>query len=217
MSYLPQQPQGITSVLNSSIVPLAAGATFTGTGELNTYADVMTTIATDQNGIYYCEFSPDGTNWDSTLTFYYDTARINPPHVIVKGNRYWRARFTNTSASAQTYFRFNSFFGSFEKLTSPINGQVSENFDALVVRPTDYKYEVARSKRQGDTTWNKYGYNNDIDGTAETVWPVGGLLTRLTSASTLSIVSTSASDTSAGTGAQSIIVYGIDANFNSVT
>jgi hypothetical protein len=68
------------------------------------------------------------------------------------------------------------------------------------------------SKRQGSTTWNMFGYNDDIDAGTEVIWSVGGLFTRLTTARTLSIVSTSAQDASAGTGASKVIVYGIDSN-----
>lgn len=46
----------------------------------------MVTTATDQNGTIYVEFSPDGgDNIDSTLSFAYDTARINVPHILTVG------------------------------------------------------------------------------------------------------------------------------------
>jgi hypothetical protein len=214
MSYTPATPQGIISTVNSTTTPLSSGITFSGTAELNDYSDVMVSVKTDQNGTYYMEFSTDGTNWDSSLSFSYDTTRINPPHVLVKGSRYFRIRFTNTSTSDQTYLRLEVSYGSYNKLTAPINGTLAETYDAITTRPTDFHHEVAASKRQGYTTWNKWGYNNDVDtGGQEVIASWGGTYTPPTTATTLSIVSTSANDiTSTGTGLRSVVIYGIDAN-----
>ena len=207
---------GILSTVNSSTAVLASAATFTGTGELNDHPDAMVFVATDQNGTFYLELSTDGTNWDTSLTYQYDTARINPPHIVVKGTRYFRVRFTNDGSSSQTYFRLQTYYGQFNKLTASINGTLSENYDATVVRPTDYKYEVAMSKRQGRSTWNKFGYNPDIDSAAEEIIAAfGGTFTIMTSDDTLDVVSSDANDTSAGTGARTILITGIDENYNS--
>ena len=163
MTYIPEsRTGGIVSTDNSSTTPLASLATFTGTGELNNYSDVMIQVTTDQNGTLYVEFSPDGTNWDTSLTFQYDTARINPPHVFVKGYRYYRTRFTNDSASAQTYLRLDTYYGGFQKLTTPINGTLAENYDAIVTRPSSFQYETAMGKRQGNLTINKFAFNDDV-------------------------------------------------------
>lgn len=212
MSNIRKFERGTVSTLNTTTTPLTAGSTFTGTGELNDWEDVMVQIKSDTNGTFYCEFSPDGTNWDTSLSFIYDTTRINPPHKFIKGYRYWRARFTNTSATDQTEFRLYTYFGQFDTLTTPINGTISENYDAIAVRPTDYHYEIAMGKRQGHTTWNKFGYNDDIDSGTEIIASFGGTFSKLTTARTLSVVSTSAQDGVAGTGATTVILYGVDEN-----
>lgn len=215
MSYLGQAI--VPSTLNTSTTPLTNGSTFTGTGELNGYNDVMVYVKTDQNGVLYVEFSPNGTDWDTSLSFNYDTDRINPPHIFEKGYRYFRVRFTNDSGSDQTYFRLNTDFGNgLTSLTSPINGTVSENYDALNVRPTEYKYEVAMGKRQGRNLYNKFGYNSDIDsGTEEIIAAFGGtwgVANIMTTAGTLDVVSSSTNDSSAGTGARTVLISGLDAN-----
>ena len=208
---------GVASTVNMSTTNLSSGSTYTGTGEMNDAQDVMFTLKTDQNTTIYMDFGPDGVNWDSTLTYYYNTTRINPPHILTKGPRYFRIRATNTSGVASTYFRLNVYFGTFSKLTSPIDGIISENYDAIATRPSNYHYEVARGKRQGDTTWNKWGYNPDIDASVyETVWSVGGVHIPLTGSSLMDISSTSAGDTAGGTGARSIIIYGVDENYDEV-
>lgn len=60
------------------------------------------------------------------------------------------------------------------------------------------------------------GNNPDIDqGTLpEDVWSVGGLYPWPTSELSLEVVSTSASDTAAGTGARTVRIVGLDANYN---
>lgn len=92
-----------------------------------------------------------------------------------------------------------------------LNASYNQKSQAEMVRVVgDYYQDVARGLVEGQTLWNKFGYNSDIDIGTETIWSTGGLLTKLTTPTTLSIVSTSSNDTSGGTGANSIIVYGID-------
>jgi len=204
------------STVNSSTTLLASGATYTGTAELNDAPDVMVVIKSDTNGTVYYEFSVDGSNWDTSLSFVYSTTRINPPHIFVKGGRYFRVRFVNEGGN-QTVFRLNTYYGTFSKLTAPINGTLAESYDAIVTRPTNFHYEVAMGKRQGYSTWNKWGYNADIDsGVYETIWSPGGVHERMTTASTLNVVSTSVNDTEGGTGVQSVILYGVDENYDEV-
>lgn len=58
------------------------------------------------------------------------------------------------------------------------------------------------------------GFNPDIDiGVVEDLWPIGGLIDFPSVAGQVSIVSSSAVDTSAGTGAQAVIIFGIDDSF----
>ena len=208
------KPTGVVSINNTTTTPLGIGATYTGTGELNDYTGCFITVSANQNGVLYAEFSQDGTNWDTSLSFNYDTTRINPPHQFEKGSRYFRVRFENTSGVAQTHLRIQTSYGTFGKLTSPINGLLSENFDATVVRPTEYRLEVAMGKRQGRKTWNKFGFNQDVDTAApEVISSFGGTFNIMTTADFLSVVSTSANDTSAGTGARTILIEGIGADF----
>jgi hypothetical protein len=82
----------------------------------------------------------------------------------------------------------------------------------------DFAREVARGTQTGYTLWNKFGYNEDIDSAAdETIWAPGGIFSRMTSAETLTVVSSSANDTAAGTGVQQVVIYGVDSNWDSQT
>jgi len=206
---------GTRDALNSSTSALNTGATFTGTAVQNSLSDVMVSCKTDQAGTLYFDFSNDGTNWDSFPSSGFQvSAGIHEFHNAVKGPRYFRVRMENTSASNQTYLRLYTYYGQFRTPASPINQALGNDADATLVRVNDYHYEVAMNKRTGNTTWNKWGYNADIDtGAAETVWSVGGTLTRLTAASGITVVSSDANDTAAGTGARSIILYVVDQNY----
>lgn len=84
----------------------------------------------------------------------------------------------------------------------------------------NYNYDVAMGRVGNATTWNKFGYNLDVDtGATETIWSPGGRYASLNSADTLVVTSSDAADDGnpAGTGANSVIIYGVDANFAAQT
>jgi len=73
-----------------------------------------------------------------------------------------------------------------------------------------HEQKVALGLITGFTTWNKFGYNTDIDTAAdEVIAEFGGALTVLSDGEQLNIASSSASDTAAGTGAQQVVVIGV--------
>ena len=81
-----------------------------------------------------------------------------------------------------------------------------------------FELQVAR----GQISWHKrlfqFGTNLAVGTSFSTLWPGGGTLyTYPTSATVLKISSASASDTAAGTGARTVIVYGLDANYNEIS
>ena len=200
------------STLNSTAAALGIEGEWTGTAELcYAYGSAVVAVKTDAAGTLYMEFSPDGTTWDSSLPFAV-AAGVNDVHRLTVTREYYRARFVN-GAVAQTYLRLETMLGDYTALSAPKNLSVQQDADAIVVRPTDYHYEVAMGRINGCTTWNKFGFNLDIDtGASETVWSVGGLFAPMAAAGTLNVVSSSTDDDAAGLGAQSIIIYGIDEN-----
>lgn len=80
-----------------------------------------------------------------------------------------------------------------------------------------FALQVARGQVQGHTAINIFGYNPDVDTSEESIWPDGGTIPHPTVASVLTISSSSASDTSAGTGARTVRVEGLDGNYNVVS
>lgn len=200
---------------NTTDTLLTAGSTFTGTSVQDfVYPHLFVQAATDQDGEIRVQFSNDNANWDTTLTIPYINGSINVPQPIFKSGRYHRVIFENTSASDQTYLRLYTYLGVATELTSNLNGTISQVFPATVSRPTDYFIEVAAGKRQGVSNVNKFGYNNDVDSAAEeVVASFGGSIGIMTTADTLDVSSDDANDTSAGTGARTILISGIGADF----
>jgi hypothetical protein len=133
---------------------------------------------TDQNGSLFVDFSTDGTNWDSTLTFIL-AANINEVHRITVTRQYMRVRFTNTSASNQTFFRLQTLLGGQQTLTNSLNSVIQRDADATVVRPMDFNLAVAEGLYQNTANTIKDGLNLDIDtGTVpEDIWTNGGTYT----------------------------------------
>jgi hypothetical protein len=79
---------------------------------------------------------------------------------------------------------------------------------------TSYGLEVARGNRPGVTAERKFGRSAAV-GTSNTVISgVGGAAPYMpTTAVTVEAISASANDTAAGTGARTIVIAGLDANF----
>jgi len=77
--------------------------------------------------------------------------------------------------------------------------------------------QVSRRQIDGHSTVIVFGYNPDVDTSEETVWPDGGTIPHPTSASVLKISSSSTNDASAGTGARTVFIEGVDGNFNVVS
>ena len=127
---------------------------------------------------------------------------------------------TNNSGSATTSFRLNTYICKETGILNiPVDSTMAQDYDAISTRPSDFHTEVALGRRQGVTTWNKFGYNPDIDSSTEVVASFGGTFQYLTSGETIDIVSSSTADDGdpAGTGVNSIVIYGVDENWDEQT
>lgn len=80
-----------------------------------------------------------------------------------------------------------------------------------------FELQVARGQISWHQSITVFGYNSDVDTSVETVWPYGGLLAFPAAALQLSVSSENAADTSAGTGARTVYLEGLDANHNVIS
>jgi len=72
---------------------------------------------------------------------------------------------------------------------------------------------ISRGHTLGYRTLYKFVYNPDLNGDEETVWEQGGDYPWLDSAVTMFVSSTSVNDTSGGSGANTILIQGLDENY----
>lgn len=80
-----------------------------------------------------------------------------------------------------------------------------------------FELQVARGQVTMHTPIIIFGYNPDVDTSEEAVWPDGGMVPHPTVASVLKISSSDVNDTSAGTGARTVFIGGLDGNYNEVS
>lgn len=80
-----------------------------------------------------------------------------------------------------------------------------------------FDLQVARGQIPNHKSLFKFGNNPDINGSLETIWSHGGLYVYPTSAIQMKVSSTSANDTSNGTGARTIVVSGLNQNYDEVS
>ncbi len=99
---------------------------------------------------------------------------------------------------------------------------IDENGASYGVRQVDnkprvssmpYCYDIAEGQVSGHTPWTKIGYSSAITTTETDIWSKGGTYVFPTSGSRMSVVSTSGSDTSTGTGAQKVYLYYLNSNY----
>lgn len=75
---------------------------------------------------------------------------------------------------------------------------------------------ISRGHSTGYRTLYKFGYNPDVNGDEETVWEQGGDYPWPNSAVTMFVSSSSANDTNGGTGANTILIQGLDEDYNEI-
>ena len=224
-SYGPKTPDGldstgVVSIVNSSVAALTGAATFTGVWEdVSGYDSVVVSLLTDADGTLSIQFSPDGTNVDSSLSVAV-TASSNETHRVTVTRKYFRVVMVN-GAAAQSYMRLQSIKGEKQLLTSLLNSSIQDDDDSVLTRAIQEESLIAEGKFIGRYNVNKFGRNPDIDtGTIpEDIWSGGGAYTGFPTgaAETVDITSSSVNDIGGGSGMQTMRIYGLDANYEGQT
>lgn len=106
-SSLASELHGVVSSENSSVTPLGANQTFTGTAvELTDFSAINVAAFSDVSSAtdgLKMQFSPDGVNWDHSHNFSV-TGNIGVSYAQAAELRYFRIVYVN-GATAQTVFR----------------------------------------------------------------------------------------------------------------
>lgn len=77
--------------------------------------------------------------------------------------------------------------------------------------------QVARNQISWHRSVIVFGYNPDVDTGEASVWPDGGTVPHGVTASILKVSSSDANDTLLGSGAQTVLISGLDADYNEVS
>ena len=83
-----------------------------------------------------------------------------------------------------------------------------------------FDLQVARTQVDGHTPYFRFGWANSIGTTPQTITTcvtAGNTYPYLSAATTVKVSSSSANDTSAGTGVRTILLAGLDANYNAIS
>ena len=79
-----------------------------------------------------------------------------------------------------------------------------------------FELQVSRGQISYHNLQFKFGYNAVVGNSIETIWSQGGLYAYPPSASVMTVSSSNTNDTSAGTGARTVEVFGLDADYNEI-
>jgi hypothetical protein len=80
----------------------------------------------------------------------------------------------------------------------------------------DWTINISAGAVDGTGYVEKFGMNVDVDSNKETIWDGGAIYSYISTAETVAITSTAGTDSAAGTGARTIEIQGLDANYNVV-
>jgi hypothetical protein len=80
-----------------------------------------------------------------------------------------------------------------------------------------FELQVARGFIEGHRTVVVFGYNPDVDTSEVTVWPLASIIAHPAAALQMKVSSTSANDASGNTGARTVVIQGLDANYNEIS
>jgi hypothetical protein len=80
-----------------------------------------------------------------------------------------------------------------------------------------WELQVSRGQIAYHKTLFKFGSNPVVDASLETVWSQGGIYVYPAAASVMKVSSSSANDDATGTGARTVLVAGLDANYNEIS
>jgi hypothetical protein len=220
MSYLPSKPQSVFSTVNFTTTPLGIGATYTGTYESTDYPDILVTCVANVDLDYYIDLSSDGITADVSVPYSVRGGGINYPHRLTTGPRYVRLRIENNSGVGAAFTTGNIQHGQFNDLAIGQHRIAAQDNDATIVRPTDFRIETARGLRDQTASINLWGINRDVDvATSEEVLasfgtgPINLTTDVMPTADTFDVTYTNTLDGSTATGARTLQIEYIDANY----
>lgn len=202
---------------NSTATPLLGDGVFTGaTEDVAQYSGITvmaySDVASAEGGLLL-QSSQDGTNWDSSLPVTVG-AGIREIHTLAVISSYFRVVYTNGSAG-QGEFRLETRFTEDDgKLTSRMSTVISDDYDVQLVRTaSEPKLDRAAGLYGEQSAVHKFGANPDVSASSTEYVTYSGTINWLQAATTVRVKAGNTNDSSGGTGAQKVMVEGLDSNW----
>ena len=211
--------QGGVSEPNSTTIPLANGATFTGGWQPTTsHPSIVTKALTDQTGTMEIGFSnATCTSELNSISFFLRENRTET-HRASTSSPCFRVRIINNSGADQTTLNLISMYGEQGALTISAREEIQTDMDSILTRTAEDELEIALGLVENRSLVLKFASNDDIDtaDTPEDIWHGGGVYNGFptTAAENFEVFSDSANDTTGGTGAITLRVFYLDENLN---
>jgi len=96
-----------------------------------------------------------------------------------------------------------------------------DNLGRPILRTTgsslEWSIDVSNGNAAGMSYIEKFGMNVDVDSNKETIWDGGGIYDYVPAAETVAVTSTSLNDSTAGTGARTVEIQGLNTAYETVT
>lgn len=233
---------GVVSTENSSTVSLGIGGVFAGAWiDTLEYSEVTITVKSDKSGSLAIQKSSTGLSIGTTATYPYTSVGVGLKIGLGTGGRYIRIVYTNgavaqTTFSLNTYFHINPTGFSFQQIDEP---QISNTYAlntlsvisgkslydgthgvvplakdlSLMTTSTPYIFSIAEGDVPNHTIQHKMGYTNASTAAETTLWNPGTQYVFAAGTISVEAVSTSANDTSAGSGVRTVHLQYLDINY----
>lgn len=91
---------------------------------------------------------------------------------------------------------------------------IGNNKRGMDIVAREFLMEVSKGNIPNHSLVTYFGHNASVGTTEETIWQNSNLYIWRTSATTMTVSSSSANDTSAGTGLRTVLISGLDANYD---
>lgn len=145
-----------------------------------------------------CWYSEDSLDIEGVVKIYYETGD--------KQKQRLEYNLADTVDSSDNTFTADSF----RTFAVEHMGVSSES------QQVPYSSAVALAHVEGSSIWNKFGYNLDVDNGTEVIASFGGTFFPPLVADNIEIVSDDTNDAALGTGINSVVIYGVDENRETV-
>lgn len=159
---------------NTTTTPLTSSNTaYVGSWSIRSAPDLIMSIAADQDCTYTAQFSTDGSNIDSSISFKYQVGVSEQPKDLTIARNYYRVRVDKTGSGDMTYLRLQTSIGFFKDLSTPLNANIGADNNAQVVRNISLEDEVGLNRYYGVSLVNKFGENESTVSDTDIIYSGG--------------------------------------------